>query len=221
MKYVAAVLSVMLWACACTHHTHTYRQLDASLKQSYDFKPGSYWIYYDSASGRVDSFALVHRVASYIALTADQSMEQVIADMNIYNILPGDGDSVDVLTVYLRDVNWYQPVYVTVDTGWSFKVYNYAPFTYPFTGGTYLAPATSLEKDTVEVTELPSVAAGGNTYTHVAAIHVHNTYDRSIRFQFTDTFYLAPDYGIIKANMHHLPENTHKRLGLLRSYISK
>lgn len=46
---------------ACSKYEHSYRSVDPAVKAHIDWRPGSYWIMQDSASGALDSFY----VASY------------------------------------------------------------------------------------------------------------------------------------------------------------
>jgi hypothetical protein len=55
-KYIAVVFMLMS-LLACTKKP-SIKYLDAGLKEQFYFKKGSYWIYKDSISGRMDSFYL-------------------------------------------------------------------------------------------------------------------------------------------------------------------
>lgn len=55
-KYIAVFAVLGLLLTACKKNNTYYGLLDPELKRNFSFKPGSYWIYRDSLSGRIDSF---------------------------------------------------------------------------------------------------------------------------------------------------------------------
>jgi hypothetical protein len=55
-KYITVTTLLLLAFAACNKKDEALAPLDAALKSCFSFKPGSYWIYRDSLSGRRDSF---------------------------------------------------------------------------------------------------------------------------------------------------------------------
>lgn len=85
-KYLT--IALLLLFAACKKDGKPYMPLNADLKKNYSFKVGSYWIYRDSLTGRVDSF--------YVTKYSDGNVEgqdnvyessgMVISQHNIDNI---------------------------------------------------------------------------------------------------------------------------------------
>ena len=55
-KYIPFIVFVFLFTACSKKHEPTYSYISSDTKKHFYFKPGSYWIYRDSISGRTDSF---------------------------------------------------------------------------------------------------------------------------------------------------------------------
>ncbi len=86
MKH-AFVFTLLLWLTSgCS--TTTTNPVNQALKSAFDLKPGSYWIYLDSVTGRTDSFFVrynLHSQEHYIVKhehVDDDNIEVLLSDYN-------------------------------------------------------------------------------------------------------------------------------------------
>lgn len=76
-KIIFLLSSVILLTVSCKELITTKRYVNEELKEFLDFKPGSYWIYRDTATGKLDSMY----IANYYSAVSEVSDEKV---KNIY-----------------------------------------------------------------------------------------------------------------------------------------
>jgi hypothetical protein len=89
----------MLFAGACRHKQAQpeYIYVDSATRQHFAFKPGSYWIYKDSVSGRVDS-CYVTKLDSSVGRNSDNTKiyQSIFSDMIQRPIVDPSSDSITV-----------------------------------------------------------------------------------------------------------------------------
>lgn len=110
-------ICIILLAClsACNRHDTYYRSVDPAAKAHIDWRPGSYWIMQDSASGALDSFYVVsykegtfygsdERSNETISISIHESGLPSATDTTIWGVYIGDGgDPVNIkLDVLLK-----------------------------------------------------------------------------------------------------------------------
>ena len=173
--------------------------IDSNLAKYYNYKPGTYWIYKDSISGRVDSFATISNSSG----AANGGNTQSIF-VNAY---------MNYISIVVNDYNTNSPNIVNAQWKWTLleKAANLempgfysALFLYPMTKGdveSYFNYNNVLDEYFVP-NIFPTAMINGNNYSNVALINHYDTL-KSSPSQFIDRYYINDSIGIIKMKLFH------------------
>jgi hypothetical protein len=188
---------------------------DTSFTGLYNYKPGSYWIYTDTISGRTDSFFV--RANSYIQVGASNQIydyhKVYVAEHNLDGTNPADS------ALWVWDFQGYNislDYYYNVQAiGWKTDV-SYNPlFTYPVP----LGPIASTS-DTASVVAIYNV----DTISHIpmSAVVVIRQYAADTTTgtpgtTFDDSFYINDTLGIVQMSLDH-PLHAINRFWRLKRY---
>jgi len=215
---ILACFALLLTDCKKKHKHLDVIDMDAypDIDMHFNYKPGSYWIYRDSATGRTDSFFV--RSNYYFKLDAKGKTYNYhfisVADYNVDGTNPKDSsfwqysyNGNKVIVDYYYGRNGY---------GWKNDI-TYDPlFLYPFLLGDNYS-----NFDTVRVTGIDSVMMiGGQLYYNVAQVHQFLHIDSSAGRGLTyidDRFSVSDSVGIVKMQLYH-PFDTVNHIWELQRY---
>jgi len=216
MKLIPAffiLFSFAFWGCHKKEESKvTYAKIDEGLKKAFNFKQGSYWIYRDSLTGRIDSFITVANYLDSTAYVKGGYKESLPA----YNI-----------KIYISEFNLLSPSGEVSKWEWqlvSNKVFlnlitqygqEYADqlFDFPLVKGMKgFGPAGEY----LCVDSFTSFALLGNTHNNVFELHHFNRSSSVI----DDWFFINNDVGIIKMRAVCL-DSVYHVWELQRSHIVK
>ncbi|MFI5196445.1 MAG: hypothetical protein ACHQD8_05085 [Chitinophagales bacterium] len=179
-------LSMMLFVClfiACSKKNAS-TPVDAGLKKYFSYKPGTYWIYYDSVNLETDSFAItdnyVQQFSDNNGNSYDYETDKIIAYKN------GVGSFSSEWYLYNKVIRYeYDSRIATI---------NYDPlFTFP-----YLQSGLFFSNGFAEYENIGNYQINNTNYTSVLKI-----YFISVKYNYNDTLLVSPDAGIIKMSIHH------------------
>ncbi len=175
--------------------------VDTAVTSPFNYKPGSYWIYTDTMSGRTDSFYV--RANSFIQVGASDVINDYhkifIAEHNI------DGTNAADSALWVWDFEGYSinvDYYYGVDIlGWKTDV-SYSPlFFSPFVVGPIITTA-----DTASITAiLPVDTISHIPMSEVAVIHQYaaDTAVGKTSTTFDDVFYVNDTLGMVQMSLNH------------------
>lgn len=197
---------------------------DSLVKVHFNFQPGTYWIYRDSATKRIDSFYVVSNnyskqgnpteVLNYHLLTIADVTEDTssasIADSAKW-VWDFEGSKV------IADYYYY---YDSINNKWLNDV-GYNPlFNYGFVLGNMNG-----EYNFALVTQIDSADSINHAvYYKVAHIHQFLDADSTAKFGITkidDWFYINDSVGIVKMDLYHPYHSVNRKWQLLRCNIVK
>jgi len=170
------------------NNSPSVQQIDPTVEKYFSYKPGTYWIYYDSVSGETDSFA-VTSVETTTLPAINNGISYVSERDLIGGFHNGKNDSIGIYWTLEYQI-------ITIN----YEEYSYSnnvvfTFNYP-----YQSP------DTI----YPTYQLYGNIYDSVARFS-----DTSINA--LDVFYISTNAGIIKMNLNN-PSNPIFRKWELQRY---
>ena len=190
---------------------------DSAVDARFNFKPGSYWIYVDSISGRTDSFFV--RSNAYVEQSETYDVYNyhivTIAELNLDGSNPADS------------ANWlynFQGTQVVMDYDYTINPYGwvhqieYDPlFMYPFLFGDLKA-----KYDTASIVTVDSFyKVNGLKFYNVAHVYHYSNVDSTTGgptiTKYTDWFYVNDSVGMIRMQLNH-PEHNINRVWLLKRY---
>lgn len=185
---------------------------DTDLTNHFNFKPGTYWIYRDSLSGRIDSF--------YVSSNVTQAWQSLvhtgpgnahfeylgfyvigIGAQNIDNIHINDSFSLSLTLI----MNYSHLVYLAGRQTTHYLPLFLYPVDSPFTS--FDTSNTASLVGTYSAFELNSI-----TYADVSEISQTNS-------TINDRFFICNDHGIIKMVIDHPTQSTHHVWELQRWHI--
>ncbi|MCD6013620.1 MAG: hypothetical protein K0Q79_3482 [Flavipsychrobacter sp.] len=194
--------------------------IDSAVKARLNFLPGTYWIYRDSLTGRIDSFYVrsneyqeqseTYVVYKYHLIT--------IAEVNIDGTAPAD--SANWVFDYRATKIIANYNYTTFDYGWKNQILFEPLFLYPYSYGDLKG-----KYDTTALTQIDSFySVNGLPFYDVA--HVYHFSDFGTvstgvvsRARLTDWFYVNDSVGMIRMKLDHADHNIHHDWCLLRYNI--
>jgi hypothetical protein len=173
-----------LYSCTKPQAIQT-NSLSAAFKSYFDYKPGSYWIFYDSANNYFDSVAVGAYTDQQVTTTLT-SMEQVQIAMQDYYL---DSSGVNLpwsmfLSGNTCSINITQRGYALA--GFELAVGQ------PFQTGTITFNNLQSAQVIMTIAYMPSYNIGSVTYNNV--YQVINAFDS---YYYTDTFYINQDNGFV------------------------
>ncbi len=202
---LAAIVLCYTIAClpSCKKPEPEYHYVSKELKEYFDWKVGTYWVFYDSVAGKVDSVSVVGYAVNSPEMTGSRGEENVAFVMEGY--YRGAGYDSCSWNFILSSSN---SVFLSIKKVYSLLAYNKFMFNIPFYVGSY--PSGDATHPTIVSTFYPTLNIGGNTYYDVYKIHF--TYQNT---QYYDTYYINKDYGIVAVFLKN--ELFNRRLYLLKS----
>jgi hypothetical protein len=204
---VIVVMGFVLSDCKKRRHTEFVElDTDSGVITHFNFKKGTYWIYADALSGRIDSFYV--RENEYIAEEEGYDTYDyhyiIIAELNVDGTNPGDS------------ANWvfnYQGTQLMADYDYTNSVYGwrhqmqYKPlYVYPFYG-----VEIHSKTDSAAITRIDSFyTINGLSFRQAAHIYHHSILDSVTSGPFitlyTDSLVVNDSVGMIRISLNH-PEH--------------
>jgi hypothetical protein len=177
--------------------------ISTDLIKYFDYKIGTYWIFRDSISGRIDSFCVTNnQFSTNLNGSNEDNIDIPIAEYTGGHINP------DSLTWSIDlNSNWFM-LNIKSPKPYFTYVTNAQPlFTYPFTVSQQLSI-------------LLTFSINGNNYINVAQI-VQNTESvgSSNPYAYNDLFYVNSDIGFVKLRISHPGSNIYYVWELQRNNI--
>ncbi len=185
---------------------------DKGLVANFNFKTGTYWIYRDSVSGRMDSF--------YVSNNTTQAWQ------SLHSTGPGTAyfEYLIVYTINISSRNIDSPQLAASSTLSMSLLNNYSTLTYLINGNMsaynpfFMYPTSSSipSSDSTEtnavISSYASYSVSGNLYNNVTEI-AHDSTGTS------DRFFVSDGTGIVKMRINHPAQSIHFVWELYRSHI--
>ncbi len=192
-----ALTTLVLLSCviaSCTKERVT--PVDSVLRATFAYKPGTYWIYKDSLSGREDSFAVLYNESPM--LSRDQYNKKATESSRIFVYYNG------ILNDSLY-CNWFLSEnivhYWYVADGKAPMVYDVL-FGYPYTAVD--VQYGSVEQPCKIVSYQLADSFAGELMANVAEIDVKGTMDSvGYTIPYNDRFFVTTTAGIVKMSFRH------------------
>ncbi len=200
------LLSTLIQGCKKSPRHYT---INTELMNAYGFKQGTYWIYKDSLSGEIDSFAVTYSVL--------ENTQQTGFAEDYYYV---------IISTFKNDsfkIKW-DLVLTDSTAGLSFENYsdqmegnlNYLLFNYPIFDGQF-----TQEYDSSYVVGIFNNYSFLNyNFRSVAQIHHFSTGHGNI-MKHDDWFYVCDNIGFVKIIFNHPQDSVYRNWGLLRYHIAK
>lgn len=203
---------VVLLACVpvlffCCKKKDNVSHISPDLLAHFSYKVGSYWVYGDSISGKMDSFYVVSNDLKSQQLNSGSSVVTEFNDMYIYevNIDGGSARDTSVWNMHLADST---VAFTNINN--SFSRYSRF-FVYPFSVHKYI------NDDSVDVSKIYNeFTVNGMPFSNVAVISHSSTY-----YKRHDVFYVSDDVGIVKMIFNHDVDTNHINWLLQRHFVIK
>ena len=221
MKYFlfAVLLGAVLTSCHKNNESGVvHLPLDAAFKSTYDFLPGSYWVFQDSVSGAIDSAYILGDTTTYVA--SGCVLENLLRRENINITIAVANPSPQVTerwNISLSDSNLLsitcsnsqEPREAQMLRSWLFR--------YPAVSGA--APNYGCVLwDSGGILVQPLFMVSGHSYPNtIVCNHVFHYDPDSLAYN--DWFFISPDQGFIKMFFNHPYDSVYRVLNLLRSNI--
>jgi hypothetical protein len=159
-------------------------------KKYFNYLPGSYWIYADSATGVLDSFVVFSNEFS-TSLEQYGNTDRIDIGCLIFN---GLGGPVDTLHFTLtNDV---------VQLGFSTMLSGGSPIVYPLTYYPFKLQMNNSERGPYPdfVTIVSQLLMGGKEYINALMVHA---YKNDSQYHYDDWLYVTRDEGIVRLAIDH------------------
>lgn len=182
----ASVLCYIATLPACKKAEPEYHYVSKELKEYFNWKKGTYWVFYDSVARKVDSISVTDYSVNSPQNTGNRGNENIGIKMDGY--YRGAGHDTSEWYVSLSSSN---STFLLISK--IFNSINFNTFTYniPFFIWNYYASTDDYYPKAIS-TFYTSLNIGGNTYYDVYKLHF--TYRNSNHY---DTFYINKDCGFI------------------------
>jgi len=201
------LMTVVIHSCNKTHMPNI--PINPALMQNYGFKQGTYWIYLDSVSGRVDSFVVTKAIQQFNPGTTFTSNSYLIT-----------------VVIYDEDTVFETWLYDLSDSFFSFQIYSSIPtenyykgtiFMYPIFIGYYDSTSTGIDG----IADIyPSYFYNGERFNIVAKIRRFNSAIFYEGILVNDWFYSCDKIGFVKIIFNHSQDSVYKNWNLLRYHIA-
>jgi len=223
MKKAAFLVAIicMMTMHSCKKNNNPVVNVNAALKAAFNYMPGTYWIYKDSISGRVDSF-FVTRQYDITGIGASVTIEYVFIYISEY-----DEDS----TSSFDTVGWLLTCTSNeIDLNFVTKKdfagsINYAPLIdYPFLDPLESDGYTEGNEDSAEVSILSDYTVNGRNFSNVGVVNEHVNHPPFLNYGLyttNDWFYICPEAGIIKMRLNHPQDSLNRVWELQKWHIVK
>ena len=188
-KYFIPLFCLFLF-CRCNKTTpgnNVYTLVDSAFKANFNYQPGSYWIYRDSLSGRVDSFYVTQNMTAYVTPKWTESINIQVSEKNTDGSHPADsGAWVYTLEGTDAALNYFDSS--------NELVFAYNPF-FIYPPGTAFLYDDQVSDTPVILNTMGSYTVNGNTYSNVTDIE-HRATGYPANY-----FFINDSAGIIKMEL--------------------
>ena len=214
---VFAAILLLINACKKQGSGLPHKTIDADLKTAFDYLPGTYWIYRDSITGRVDSFA----VRSNTFNTGNVSGNYIIDGIAIY-IAEYNGGSIADTSLWIMSLstNCINLIWDQNLAGQQYFDFDPA-FNYPFSVGSLSTVGGNLGSDNSDgtINVFPSFTLLNNSFNEVAETYHSYKYVNTIDYY--DVFYASADVGLVKMAINDYYNKINKVWEIQRWHIVK
>lgn len=202
---VASALCYITTLTACKKPETEYTYVSEQQKAYFDWNVGSYWVFYDSVAGRVDSLSVTRYIVNPPDAAANVGHQNIIIIIN--GFYPGHGTDTTEWNFIL-----YSPdgTGLTISKGRNSANLNVLTNDFPFYIGENPTNQPDIQKNTT--TFYQTLSIGGQVYYDV--YKVSYTYSKNKNYE---TFYINKDCGFIAVFLND--EFFRKRLYLLKSHL--
>ncbi len=175
--------------------------IDSDLKTAFNYQPGTYWIYKDSLSGRIDSFYVTQNVFQANVPSGDVTQDEITINVVEKDIDANSTGATSILYYLYVGGNMVSIQYAP-DSPSQGEYILYNPFfTYPFQLGAFVWKSgfagSSDESYCMQI--FPSYTLNGLVFLNVAEI----PHGSSGPGGYLDTFFVNADVLIAKMDLHH------------------
>jgi hypothetical protein len=189
-------LIICLGLLSCVQKT-TNLPIDSDLKAAFDFLPGTYWIYKDALSGRLDSFYVTSNVfAPAIHLNSEQTEDAIgyiVKEVNKLNYADS-GIYMFSLRTNIMILDYYYLIF-----GIHYDYYTL--LNYPFVINQYSLCAQIY----------PDFTIGNVNFSNVGEFTPSPN-------GYFDTIYVCPDIGIVKMSLNHPQDSIQRKIWELQRW---
>jgi hypothetical protein len=221
MKAILSILcAVVLFGCTRSKSVNT--PVNSDLIASFNYKPGTYWIYRDSISGEIDSF-FVRSNSSETSYLNGKSIDNIQIAISEYHIYPATADTNSWIFIYQSDM-----FCIKYSVGYLIgHVIDYYPITnYPFTYDIHTCAGCFTGEDSSYIVNIfDSYQILGQTYSSVSESSQRNTIDLSSfnepNYSYNDLFFISAEVGLIKIKMYHPLDALNRVWEIIRYKINK
>lgn len=203
MKLISLIaLTLLIGALSCSKTTPTDPSVyvDSTFKSQYNFKKGTYWVYYDSVTTRLDSFILINN--SVFQPYPNGPLQSIYHLIREYR---GKSDT----AIYFWDYILEAPATYKVRA----RLYGSIPRIYPVISGLPVTTGTIDQYNSCS--KLSSYANG--IYVWHPVYQRDNTGNDNNLLQ----FFITPNVGIVAANWHNVFKMPERKLRLVRWHIEQ
>lgn len=210
---LAALPAALLWQGCRPSIKVIISSVNKDLKAAFYYQGGTYWVYKDSLTGRVDSFYVsASRDASILQPTANISPQEYVESIfinvrecNTSPTFPADTQMWNMsYTSNVMRIQYYNFVYQDRIAYYPFINY---PFQSTLTSDT-LGVASPNPDTGVVVGQPGQYTVAGQTFQNVAEVY---HYMNAPSYAHNDTFFICPDAGIIKMYLNHPLDSLNRR----------
>jgi len=218
--YLATVLCICItgmYSCKKNSGIPHYT-IDADLKTAFDFKPGTYWIYRDSISGRVDSFAVRTNTFSTPTIAGNYSFDIIKITMTEYiggSSADTSGWQINLFAnceeiIWFNNINFNGQEYIDLNPMFSFPFKLGLPLiNFGIPSGEYNGIITNIYSNYI---------VNSINYNSIAEINFNYA---NGKFNSIDWFYECANIGIIKMRLYDSYYSVNKVWELQTYYIVK
>ena len=219
MKAILSILcAVVLFGCTRSKSVNT--PVNSDLIASFNYKPGTYWLYRDSISGEIDSFFVRSNTAETSYLNGN-SIDNIQIEITEFHVSPLSADTSRWLFIYESDM------VCIVYHGLIGGDINFFPVTnYPFTYDIHTCAGCATADDSGYIVNIfSSYQILGQSYNNVSeSSHVGavNLYEPNVPlYLYSDLFFINAEVGICKMRLYHPSEPLNKVWEIIRWKINK
>jgi len=207
--------------------------VNAALKAAFNYKPGTYWIYKDSISGRVDSF--------FVRSNSDMFYPELIGATG--NGTGNPNESIEIISIIISEFN-INPLSAASDTQhWQFGYQEtmfcvssnntklgqiqYTPLVnYPFQTTLMKVLNSDYPENDIIDSIYTTFSIGVQTFSNVTKINnnAYINYDfayLTAPYSYNDWFYICPSVGLIKIVLNHPQDSLYRVWEIQRWNIVK
>ncbi len=207
---------------SCNKNKSNVISVNADIKSSFNYQPGTYWIYRDSLTGNIDSF-FVRKNMSEISYLNGSGIENTQIQISQYHILPYRVDTGTCIFIYQDDMFCitYPPTKI-----FSFPIDEIPLVNYPYEPVLSTCSGCMTSVDSGEMINVyDKYFINGVEYDSVAEVTHHNTIDQSYLgkppYHYFDRYYICPKVGLIKICLNHPIDSLHSILEIVKYIIIK